>query len=152
MFRKMLKHTTVFFMLMAFFMVSASVLFDGTSTASQSPQPVYGAWGTPVADKKCRGKFTEDGCPDCDDIEIADCATTSAVYTIVEESTCDAKGYGTLCWERTVSWPVSTVGCKVLKRAVKDSDGKLVWKEFCMMDNTNVTTNYEDFTDCKDNS
>lgn len=150
MFRKMLKHTKVLFMLMAFFMVFASVLSDGTSTASQ--QPVYGAWGAPVADKKCRGKFTEDACPDCDDIEIANCATTSAVYTIVETSTCDAKGYGTLCWERTVSWPVSTVGCKVREKPIRDSNGKIVMKKFCMADNQNVVVNYEDFTDCKDNS
>ena len=145
---KMLKHTVVLFVLMAFFVVATGVLSEETSSSSQ---PVYNPWGSPISNKKCKGEFKDGTDPDCADIPAADCATTKGKYTIISESEgCVTEGYGFTCWERIVSWPEKTTDCMTYTRWEPNSDGIVVQVTKCKIDNTNVSVIYKDFKDCKD--
>ena len=147
MFIKILKPTLVFLVLIALFVVPASILSSSDGTSSKKGT----TWGPPVEDKRCKGKTKATADPVCTDTDTADCDDTTTVFSLVSETEgCELPGDGYTCYEGTRYVIIGTVDCKVEIITIVDYEGTMTTKVVCIADpdteNLSVTT----ADDCKD--
>ena len=135
MFSKILKFTTILFVLMAFFVAPPSMLSDGNNGNGSSP--AGSGWGSPVRDKVCKGSYDTGLVGECP--QLASECTGSVEYKVKSESEgCVTKNYGFLCYEKTVTYGVGTAPCEITL---------IVDEFFCLPDVSGLTP--QSSTDCK---
>ena len=76
----MLKLTTVLFVLVALFVVPASIF--SSSNNGSSPPPQGTTWGLPESNKRCKGETKTEVDPVCLETKIAQCHKTTMVFKL----------------------------------------------------------------------
>ena len=146
---KMLKLTPVLFMLIALFVVPASIF----SSSNNGTGPTKGTtWEErPERDMRCKGETKAKVEPLCLETEISKCDKTTMEWKLRKETEgCVDYGFGYNCYEGKRHVIIGTVDCMVETITTEDYEGNITARTVCIADPDTENLASHKVDDCKD--